>query len=482
MKKKSSIDWKTYEHQVFELFKQHFPAAKLQKNIRIKGRFSKRKRQIDLLIRESTPAGILKTIVDAKFFKRKVDVKAVDALAGFVDDVGAQRGMLITSIGYTKAALRRAYYGPSNLELDILNFSALHELQGFTAVPYKGKNAFLVSAPFGWIVDAKRTDRRLANMYQRGIDLSAAIKRKEFLYINYWDRRTDSMTAAKLDKQQIAQMKFSLGSVRISHRSTIQRADAISRLRVAEIARYKCLEITGFLEFNDVIFFAVLLTPKETQRSNIRRLESVMSQAIPIQLKRDNTALIGKIQGKLEGQLTTTERATLLCEAGYWYRDMDKLPEAKQLLEESLALEPRGSSGYRTMNELLAVLAELRDEVRALEIMEHLLRLDPHNPTVFNDCFKFAADWIERPKVLTIIDALKAELPKDQLIQANCDFYAGNILMCDDFVLAKRRFTAAHHIFRQLLPKDHQIFNALRLVFKQLNDRKLIQKRARKSN
>src|SRR5216684_6153108 len=148
MTRKTKPRWTIYEQRVFELFKDQLPAAKVRKNVHVRGRFSKRKRQIDILIAEKTPVGTLTTVVDTKLFNRKVDVKAVDALAGFVDDVGAQKGMLITSRGYTQAALRRAFYGPSDLELDILNFSALQQFQGLTAIPYKGEKAFVVHAPF----------------------------------------------------------------------------------------------------------------------------------------------------------------------------------------------------------------------------------------------------------------------------------------------------------------------------------------------
>jgi hypothetical protein len=119
------LRWSGYEQEVFDVFKEHFPSARIQKDVRVVGHFSKRKRQIDIFLTESTPAGILKTVIDTKLFKRKVDVKAVEAFEGFVSDVGAQKGILITSRGYTQAALRRAFYGRSDLELDILNFSAL---------------------------------------------------------------------------------------------------------------------------------------------------------------------------------------------------------------------------------------------------------------------------------------------------------------------------------------------------------------------
>jgi hypothetical protein len=466
MTRKTKPRWTIYEQRVFELFKDQLPAARVRKNVHVRGRFSKRKRQIDILIAEKTRFGILKTVVDTKLFNRKVDVKAVDALAGFVDDVGAEKGMLITSRGYTQAALRRAFYGPSDLELDILNFSVLQQFQGLTAIPYKGDKAFVVAAPFGWVVDAKQTEGRLCNMYQRGLDLTAAMEKKEFLYINFWNRREDRLTAAELDDRQVAQMKF-FGQVGVSRRKTIHRADAVTRLRIAEVKDYKCLEVTGFLEFENVIFFAVLLTPVETQRSNIRRLESVLKQAFPIDFQRDNSDVIATIEEQLEADLAAPQRASLLRDAGHWYRDMDKLHEARKLLEESLALHPHSLGGYRTINELLPVLGGLREKTRTLEVMNHLLRLDPRNPTVFNDCFKFAANWIERSEMLKMIEHLKAEHPNDEIVCANCDFYCGNLLMPDDPASARQRFVAARKIFRRTLPRKHQVFRALRLILRQ---------------
>jgi tetratricopeptide (TPR) repeat protein len=457
--------WTAYEQEVFQEFKQHFPAAKIRKNAHIRGRYSKRKRQIDILITEKTPAGIRKTLIDTKLFNRKVDVKAVDSLAGFVDDVGAQRGMLITNLGYTRAALRRAFYSPSDLELDILNFGDLHTFQGFSAIPYSGEKAFLVDAPFGWIIDSTRTEGRLANMYQRGLDVTSAMRKKEFLYINFWDRNADPLTAAELDERQVALMRLD-GPITVDHRPTVQRSDAVTRLRVADVKRYKCLEVTGFLQFDDVIFLAVLLTPTETQRPNIRRLESVLRQAVPIKLKRDNTDLILRLREKLGKALDARERARLLTEVGHWCRDMNQFEDARQALEESLSLDPTDRYGYHAIKELLPVLANLGDRARALEVMGLLLRLDPHNPTVFNDCFTFGAGWIEINEFLKVIDTLKTEQRDDHFVQANCDFYAGNLLTRSDPASAQRRFIAAREAFRSVLPRKHQVFHALRLALR----------------
>lgn len=183
MRELSKKEWATYEEQVFELFKEHFPAAEIERNVRVRGRFSKRKRQIDILISEQTPAGPLKTVVETKYLTRKIDVKSVDGLAGFVEDVGAERGVLVANSDYTKAGLRRAFYGPSNRELDILNFSELQQFQGFGAIPYADKHAFHVPAPFGWVIDATQDKGYLACMYRRGLDAETA-KKKRNSYIS----------------------------------------------------------------------------------------------------------------------------------------------------------------------------------------------------------------------------------------------------------------------------------------------------------
>ena len=461
---KATPRWTTYEQQVFELFREHFPKATVRKNVRVRGRFSKRKRQIDILITEKTPVGKLKTVIDTKCFQRKVDVKAVDGLAGFVDDVGAQKGMLITNMGYSKAALKRAFYGPGDLELDILNFSELQNFQAFTTIPYAGEKAFVVRAPFGWVVDVTRTERWLATMYQRGLDAGRAISKKEFLYINFWNRKTDPLTAAKLDELQVSSMRL-LGAVTVTHRKTVQRSDAVIRLRIADVKKYKCLEVTGFLEFDDIIFFAVLLTSKESQRPNIRRLESVLQQAVPIQLRRDNTALITKIQQRLDESPPVAERAQILCEMGHWYRDMGQFQDARQPLEESLSLDP---NNYQTVKELLAVLVKLGDKHAAAAIMGRLLRLDPHNPTVFNNCFELArAALLTSSELLNLIDTLKAERFDNRLAQANCDFYAGQLLMSIEPESARQRFVIAEQAFRRFLPAKHQVFAALRLSLRQ---------------
>jgi hypothetical protein len=78
-------------------------------NIRMKGLISQRKRQIDVLIEFRYDSDLSRRIIiDAKNKKRLTDIKEVETFEGLMRDVGAQKGFLVCSNGYTKAALKRA--------------------------------------------------------------------------------------------------------------------------------------------------------------------------------------------------------------------------------------------------------------------------------------------------------------------------------------------------------------------------------------
>jgi hypothetical protein len=123
--------WKAYERQIYEALKSNaakdaevtFDCGGTQ---RLRGRFSRVDRQIDVLVR-GTFAGLptMHTmIVDCKLFNRKLAVTHVEAFTGLVADVGAQFGLLITCKGFSQAAKRRAA-GFSNVQLDVVELDEL---------------------------------------------------------------------------------------------------------------------------------------------------------------------------------------------------------------------------------------------------------------------------------------------------------------------------------------------------------------------
>lgn len=123
--------WKTYERQIADRIRSRAaPDAAVTFDMdgqqTLRGRFSRIDRQIDVIVcgRFAGLDGTLRMIVDCKCWGRKVDVPAVEAFGGLVDDVGAPLGLLVTTLGYSDAAKRRAE-GFRTVQLDVVPFDEL---------------------------------------------------------------------------------------------------------------------------------------------------------------------------------------------------------------------------------------------------------------------------------------------------------------------------------------------------------------------
>ena len=97
-----------------------------------------------------------------------------------------------------------------------------------------------------------------------------------------------------------------------------------------------------------------------------------------------------------------------------------------------------------------------------LDAMGKLVRIDPHNPTAFDECIGYASGGpVTKSDVLAILNGLANDYPNDDLVQANCDFYSGKILIETDPVSAREHLVAAEQGFRKLFPPEHQVFAAV---------------------
>src|SRR5579863_8722712 len=113
------MTWKDYELAIHKHFTDAYPNCSIYHNITKIGFMSKQKRQIDIYI-EGKIAGIsLNIVVDCKYFKKNVDVKDVEAFLSFLRDIKANKGILITNVGFSKAAYNRASNDTDDLELRI---------------------------------------------------------------------------------------------------------------------------------------------------------------------------------------------------------------------------------------------------------------------------------------------------------------------------------------------------------------------------
>lgn len=120
-------DWQLYERLVAKLMLQQLSTSYcVTPNANVLGSISGIKRQIDVLIdyRFNTE-NHNRIIIDAKKRARKVDIKDVETFKGLMEDVGAAHGYLVSTVGYTKAAIKRAQ------ELISLKILPIEHLESF---------------------------------------------------------------------------------------------------------------------------------------------------------------------------------------------------------------------------------------------------------------------------------------------------------------------------------------------------------------
>jgi len=96
-----------YEHIVSAIHKQFGGTATITDDEKIKGK-SGIIRQIDVAIRSQVAGYDVLIIIQAKDYKRKVDIEKVDSLIGTLVDVGAAKAVLVSDSGFTKGAIGRA--------------------------------------------------------------------------------------------------------------------------------------------------------------------------------------------------------------------------------------------------------------------------------------------------------------------------------------------------------------------------------------
>lgn len=98
------VPWQEFEAIVEKLHRAFYSGAVIQRNDRILGQNSNRRRQIDISIRQKLGLEEILIIVECKRLNRKMGVSAVEAFVGLREDVRADVGLLVSASGFTKSA------------------------------------------------------------------------------------------------------------------------------------------------------------------------------------------------------------------------------------------------------------------------------------------------------------------------------------------------------------------------------------------
>lgn len=276
-----SLSWKDYEEAVFEEFQRvyHSLDAEIIKNTYIIGKYSGVKRQIDVLIKLRKDGVVTSTIIiECKHYCTKINVKVVDSFIGCLTDVGADKGVIVSEKGFTKAAISRADKGKDDIEVDILCLEELQQFQSQAALPYAGNSALALSAPFGWVIDGTIRGFEPAVLHRRGISFEEATKKeKEWMYIQFWDKQTEIDTLDKLIEAQNESLRVRDGRAIIN----VAIVDGL-KVRQATLPSYPTPEITVFREFDWFIVFVVAYCPECYIDRDIKKVIAMLIDAIPI--------------------------------------------------------------------------------------------------------------------------------------------------------------------------------------------------------
>jgi hypothetical protein len=119
-------DWKVFEKAVAHI-EESYDNCKVTRNHKLKGRRSDTERQIDVWLEaEIGDRHVVTVAIECRrYTDRPVSIKDIDAFVGFLEDVGADKGVMISHSGYTDGARKRA--AGANIELRMLTIEEAEE-------------------------------------------------------------------------------------------------------------------------------------------------------------------------------------------------------------------------------------------------------------------------------------------------------------------------------------------------------------------
>jgi hypothetical protein len=101
-------DWKLYENAIAEI-EESLENCEVKQNYKPIGKLSGVQRQVDVWL--STKIGNnheVTVAIECRRYNKPVAIKDVEAFVGFLEDVGANKGVMISHSGYTEGAQKRA--------------------------------------------------------------------------------------------------------------------------------------------------------------------------------------------------------------------------------------------------------------------------------------------------------------------------------------------------------------------------------------
>lgn len=264
-------DWRSYEAYVAGALAERFPGAEIRRDVHVVGCHSGVERQIDILVGVD---GLI--AVECKCYARRVDVKHVESYLAMLDDLGVQAGILVTTKGYSKAAIDRARNDPRDIDLQIIHPDRLSEYQhvGLPLI-YRGDLGVSLAPPDFWVADVELTGAPsgpLVLMYPLGHSRDSAMRSSEVAYGDILSKPTPSTTLAEIAAPHVANLLaddaetlIDVSDLDVQDRKGIQR-QAILRWADMPSTPTDC-ELALYVDYGD---WVLLLVAKSLSRDRVR--------------------------------------------------------------------------------------------------------------------------------------------------------------------------------------------------------------------
>lgn len=137
-----SAKWRRFETLVADIQRELSPDAVVTQNEKVVGRNSGEPRDIDIAIRRTIGQFQLLIAVECKDYGRALHVKDVESFAGLLEDVGANKGAIVSAKGFSKTAVRLAK--SKGIDLYRLVDTASIEWSSYVTIPCVVRNIRLI--------------------------------------------------------------------------------------------------------------------------------------------------------------------------------------------------------------------------------------------------------------------------------------------------------------------------------------------------
>lgn len=112
------MTWQEYQTAVGKLYEKMTEMGVVEKDKYIPDRITGQKRQVDVWCELKIDQHTINILVDAKYRKKKLDIKDLEEVEGLANAVKANKTIIVTNSGWTEPAQKRAKF--SNIDFRIL--------------------------------------------------------------------------------------------------------------------------------------------------------------------------------------------------------------------------------------------------------------------------------------------------------------------------------------------------------------------------